>query len=191
MCIFKRTSIPNESELQMTFTLTLIISDSRPPITGQGVHFIYFRVVQGSSRRLTKLTRVATTVASWIYSMMIKFSIIFLFLFKINCDNISRLRKFNAFQVTRPRQRTITHPDCEDDSSNPCDPGYKYRTSSGRCNNLHHPESGAMGQPQPRLMPSHYDDGISAPRLRGIYGDPLPSARHVSQVFRRSFYVKK
>ena len=124
-------------------------------------------------------------------------SIIFIFFLKINGDHVPRQeRHFSQFFVTRPKffeprptnrfveSRTISQPNCKDDTGDSCDPGNKYRTISGRCNNLQHPEFGASGQPQPRLMPSHYDDGVSKPRLRGIYGDLLPSARHVSQVHR-------
>ncbi len=128
--------------------------------------------------------------------MRIELSIIFISFLKINCENVLRQgRFFDQFFVTRPKffeqrqtnrvvdSRTISKPNCKDDNSDFCDPGNKYRTISGRCNNLQHPEFGARGQTQPRLMPSHYDDGISKPRLRGIYGDLLPSARQVSQVY--------
>lgn len=136
--------------------------------------------------------------------MRIKLSIIFISFLKINCEHVLRQgRFFDQFFVTRPRffeprqtsrvddSREISKPNCKDDNNGDyCDPGEKYRTISGRCNNLQHPEFGARGQPQPRLMPSQYDDGISKPRLRGIYGDLLPSARHVSQVDRYTALIE-
>ena len=110
-------------------------------------------------------------------------------------EDFSFLEPRTDFVVTRPRgveprtsnrfsQSTHTaESSCgEVDTGGLCDPGARYRTFSGRCNNLQHPEFGARGQPQPRLMPSFYDDDRSMPRVRGIFGDDLPSARHVSQV---------
>ena len=61
----------------------------------------------------------------------------------------------------------------------------RYRTISGRCNNLGHPQYGARGQPQPRLHPPQYDDlGLETARSRGVGGDQLPGPREVSQVRR-------
>ena len=133
--------------------------------------------------------------------MRIKLSIIFISFLRINCEHVLRQgRFFDQFFVTRSKffepgqtnrvvdSRTFSKPNCKDGNGDFCDPGNKYRTISGRCNNLQHPEFGARGQPQPRLMPSQYDDGISKPRIRGIYGDVLPSPRHVSQVYSLALY---
>ncbi|XP_018331432.1 uncharacterized protein LOC108741220 [Agrilus planipennis] len=71
-------------------------------------------------------------------------------------------------------------PECEDDG--PCDPSSPFRTLSGHCNNLRHPSFGKSLTTFARLLPSAYDDGISAPRIRGATGALLPSPRIVSMV---------
>ena len=63
-----------------------------------------------------------------------------------------------------------------------CEEFRRYRSHSGRCNNLRAPEEGASNTAQRRLLPSLYQDGVSWPRRRSVVeGSPLPSARLVSQ----------
>jgi len=63
-------------------------------------------------------------------------------------------------------------------SPEPCHPGARYRTYSGRCNCLSSPDQGAAVQPLRRLLPSNYRDRVSAPRGAAT-GEDLPSARVV------------
>ena len=62
-----------------------------------------------------------------------------------------------------------------------CDESSRYRSHSGRCNNLLAPEAGASNTAQRRILPSRYQDGVSSPRTRSVQGSALPSARLVSQ----------
>ena len=75
---------------------------------------------------------------------------------------------------------------------------YTFRTIDGTCNNLRKPLQGAAQTPFRRLIPAHYEDGISTPRGRlqavstrnksgsyifrsGPFDPPLPSARLISK----------
>ena len=62
-----------------------------------------------------------------------------------------------------------------------CDPFARYRTLSGRCNNLGRPEWGSAGATLRRLLPNAYADGRDEPRGGRNPRSSLPSARHVSQ----------
>ena len=79
----------------------------------------------------------------------------------------------------------LTTPNCTFSTIN------LYRTSDGTCNNLANPTQGAAGTAFRRILPAHYEDGISSIRgeiqhygnvLRiGPYDAPNPSARLISQ----------
>jgi hypothetical protein len=56
----------------------------------------------------------------------------------------------------------------------------RYRTFSGRCNNLVVPASGSALQPLRRLLPARYQDSVSEPRGASVEGPDLPNARLVS-----------
>ncbi|ODM90201.1 Chorion peroxidase, partial [Orchesella cincta] len=56
----------------------------------------------------------------------------------------------------------------------------KYRTLSGHCNNLNHPDWGASFAPFAHILPPSQSDGLSEPRDYGKDHSPLPSARLVS-----------
>ncbi|CAD6211177.1 GSCOCT00010964001.3-RA-CDS [Cotesia congregata] len=61
----------------------------------------------------------------------------------------------------------------------------KYRTYSGRCNNLLHPSWGAALESYSRILPADYQDGVSLPRLS------VPSAREISiNVFSHGIDIK-
>lgn len=61
-----------------------------------------------------------------------------------------------------------------------CDYESRYRTISGRCNNLANPEWGSAGQTYRRLLANDYQDGKSVPR-GGRHPSSLPNARWISQ----------
>ncbi|KAL1490768.1 hypothetical protein ABEB36_013412 [Hypothenemus hampei] len=56
----------------------------------------------------------------------------------------------------------------------------KYRRIDGACNNGLHPAWGAPFTPYSRLLPASYHDGIWAPRVSSVSGEPLPSPRQIS-----------
>ncbi|KAK4325864.1 hypothetical protein Pmani_003568 [Petrolisthes manimaculis] len=61
----------------------------------------------------------------------------------------------------------------------PCNSSARYRSLSGRCNNLQHPHLGTSGQPMPRILPPVYD--FSLMRTLSITGSSLlPNPRVVS-----------
>ena len=107
-------------------------------------------------------------------------------------EDFSFLEPRTDFVVTRPRgveQRTSnrfsqsTHTaesSCgEADTGGLCDPGARYRTFSGRCNNLQHPHWGRSHSAYVRLLAPAYSDSSLAFRL-SAGGSELPSARAVS-----------
>lgn len=61
-----------------------------------------------------------------------------------------------------------------------CDANTPFRTLSGRCNNLRNPNWGKSLTTFSRLLPAQYEDGISAPRITGVSGAPLPNPRTIS-----------
>ena len=55
----------------------------------------------------------------------------------------------------------------------------RYRSYSGRCNNLDKPEQGAAKSVQQRFLPAEYDDTTShSPRAKGVSGSALPNPRY-------------
>lgn len=61
-----------------------------------------------------------------------------------------------------------------------CDANAKYRTIDGSCNNPTMPLWGRSNRPHRRLLPPQYMDDIGIPRQTSMTGEPLPSARTVS-----------
>ncbi|XP_069937881.1 salivary peroxidase/catechol oxidase-like isoform X1 [Cherax quadricarinatus] len=59
-----------------------------------------------------------------------------------------------------------------------CEATAKYRSISGRCNNLIYPHLGTPGQPMPRILPPVYD--IALMRTLSVAGGLLPNPRRVS-----------
>ncbi|MPC16241.1 Chorion peroxidase [Portunus trituberculatus] len=69
-------------------------------------------------------------------------------------------------------------PKCMDKETT-CDPQARYRTISGRCNNLRNPNDGTPGQAMHTLLPQRYDSPAVF-RMRAVGGGLLPNPRHVS-----------
>ena len=68
-----------------------------------------------------------------------------------------------------------------DDTLLPCDHTSPFRTITGWCNNLAHPEYGKSLTIFQRFLPPLYEDGVSVPRISSaIKGRTLPSPRLVS-----------
>ncbi|XP_042222226.1 peroxidase-like [Homarus americanus] len=65
-----------------------------------------------------------------------------------------------------------------------CNSSARYRSISGRCNNLLYPHLGSPGQPMPRVLPPVYDAGLM--RTRSAVGGLLPNPREVSLVVREA-----
>ena len=53
----------------------------------------------------------------------------------------------------------------------------RFRTHSGRCNNLFGGHLGSANMPFVRLLPPDYGDGVGSPRLSTLTRSPLPPAR--------------
>ncbi|XP_026844579.1 uncharacterized protein LOC6588808 [Drosophila persimilis] len=72
------------------------------------------------------------------------------------------------------------HLDTCPEPTQQCDANSPFRTLSGRCNNLRNPNWGKSLTTFSRLLPAQYEDGISAPRVTGVTGTPLPNPRTIS-----------
>ncbi|XP_023246916.1 peroxidasin homolog [Copidosoma floridanum] len=62
----------------------------------------------------------------------------------------------------------------------PCDPTTPYRTFTGHCNNLRNPTLAQSLTTFSRLLPPHYEDGVSKPKVTGVTGAFLPNPRTIS-----------
>lgn len=71
---------------------------------------------------------------------------------------------------------------CNDDRFLPCDYTSPFRTPSGWCNNIEHPNYGTSYTRFKRFLPPAYTDGISEPRKYSVAGNELPSGRLISSV---------
>ena len=77
----------------------------------------------------------------------------------------------------------IDTPGCKrEENEIRCNPNSRYRSFSGRCNNLKNPKFGKHTTTLKRLLPNEYADGISRPRAKSVLSGPLPNVRTVSQV---------
>lgn len=70
----------------------------------------------------------------------------------------------------------------------------KYRTVDGSCNNLYNPYWGKAKVCHVRFLSAAYEDGVSAPRIHGASGHPLPNPRIISTMAHaprqeRSYYT--
>nr|UYM80454.1 mantle peroxidase-like protein [Terebratalia transversa] len=100
---------------------------------------------------------------------------------KYNNTDISEsiIRDMLYVAVGRPLE---TDKDCPFMVPPDCDPGEKYRSYNGECNNLKHPFWGSSGTPFTRLIPPDYDDFLNIPRNTGKDGTDLPLPREVSSL---------
>ncbi|KAJ8926678.1 hypothetical protein NQ314_020927 [Rhamnusium bicolor] len=97
-----------------------------------------------------------------------------------NSDDISDGLQQVDIGALIPEQTFDVNLQCDD--SGPCDSTSPFRTYTGHCNNLRHPNYGKSLTTFNRLLPSVYDDGISKPRSIGVTGSVLPNPRIVSRV---------
>ena len=86
----------------------------------------------------------------------------------------NNLTNYCYFFIGRNRQCFLKIRPSNEPSS--CDYSARYRTISGRCNNLVYPEWGSAGQTLKRLLPNAYEDGASVPR-GGRHPSTLPNPR--------------
>ena len=56
----------------------------------------------------------------------------------------------------------------------------RYRTYTGHCNNMKHPNWGAAYTPFVRYLPPVYANGMDAPRVSVVDGSPLPTPRLIT-----------
>ncbi|XP_071080667.1 salivary peroxidase/catechol oxidase-like [Haliotis cracherodii] len=61
-----------------------------------------------------------------------------------------------------------------------CNKTDMFRSADGSCNNIQHPDWGKSFIPMRRFLLPQYGDGISSPRIKGVYRRPLVSPRLVS-----------
>ncbi|XP_052794376.1 peroxidase-like [Mya arenaria] len=100
----------------------------------------------------------------------------------MNAENVDthRLRVSKSYlQVWKQKFREYCPYTYEGEG---CDRNAYYRTADGTCNNLDNPTWGATFAPELREIPAMYDDGINEPRQRDRLGNPLPSARLISNI---------
>ncbi|XP_011503270.1 PREDICTED: uncharacterized protein LOC105366506 [Ceratosolen solmsi marchali] len=82
--------------------------------------------------------------------------------------------------ISQTNGQSILGQQCPKKGIPQCPPAsLKYRTSDGSCNNLKELWWGSAMSTMQRFLPSAYDDGIESIR-RSVTGNPLPSARQVS-----------
>ncbi|XP_069974642.1 salivary peroxidase/catechol oxidase [Penaeus vannamei] len=77
-----------------------------------------------------------------------------------------------------PEDLAFRGKECDMDPKGACHPQARYRSHSGRCNNLHYPDFGAADQPLPRILPPVHHAAFF--RTRSAAGGLLPSPRVVS-----------
>ncbi|XP_043197847.1 peroxidase-like [Amphibalanus amphitrite] len=72
-------------------------------------------------------------------------------------------------------------PGCTLPEQPACQPREKFRRMNGECNSDAEPRLGRAQTAFSRFFPAEYEDGIWQPRSKALSGDPLPSARLVSE----------
>jgi hypothetical protein len=96
---------------------------------------------------------------------------------------LCRQRSRRQFVVAEPLPGFDAAPACskETDESDCTQVSSKYRTFSGRCNNLRYPLYGKHTVPFRRHFRPEYNDGFASPKLRGAKSvNVLPNPRSVS-----------
>ncbi|GAU93878.1 hypothetical protein RvY_05745 [Ramazzottius varieornatus] len=84
-----------------------------------------------------------------------------------------QLQPVNQFQNINPQDNTCG------ERSQGCNSANKFRTVSGFCNNLNHPEWGTSNRLFSRFMAPAYDDGVGEIRKSSAVGGSLPPVRAV------------
>ncbi|XP_054720613.1 LOW QUALITY PROTEIN: chorion peroxidase-like [Uloborus diversus] len=63
----------------------------------------------------------------------------------------------------------------------------RFRSMTGKCNNMKHTIWGSANTPFVRLIPPVYTNGIDSPRVSSVDGGPLPNARRVSAAIHKDY----
>ena len=93
-------------------------------------------------------------------------------------SGIANRGNFGTFPTT---EATELIPGCELPEQPVCRPRELFRLMNGECNNVNEPRLGRAQTSFSRFFPAEYEDGIWQPRTKALSGDPLPSARLVSE----------
>ncbi|RWS06651.1 Peroxidasin-like protein, partial [Dinothrombium tinctorium] len=105
-------------------------------------------------------------------------------LFSFEAENIMKtLPQIDLTEFTAEQSglffQTTSKKECIEETY-PCDHTSPFRTITGWCNNLKHPEYGKSMRVFDRFLPPRYEDKISIPRQRSKSGNLLPSPRLIS-----------
>lgn len=81
-------------------------------------------------------------------------------------EDVKQLQQLLSALSTVDVSQSLASPRDEicDELSLPCDPGRRYRSYTGWCNNIKHPHQGKSLRAFNRLLQPHYHDGVGAPR---------------------------
>ena len=93
---------------------------------------------------------------------------------------LNRIKRFNAL-IKAKLDVPVEGANCTERVV-PCDHTSKFRTISGWCNNLDHPDWGSAERIYGRILDPSYADGLDEPRNMSVTGAALPSPREVQIV---------
>ena len=91
---------------------------------------------------------------------------------------IANRGSFDTFPLNDASDRI---PGCKVPEQPVCRPQELFRSMNGECNSVKELRLGRAQTSFSRFFPAEYEDGIWQPRSKALSGDPLPSARLVSE----------